>query len=737
MAVANKQELPLKEAQVFRNILKNYELRQYKKGLKLAEGILKKYPDHGETLAMKGLFLNNLEKKEEGYEYVKKGLLKNLTSHICWHVYGLLYRADKNYEEAAKCYANALKFNKNDINILRDYAVLQTQLRQYDALVETRTKLLESKPSNPPFWLGLAIAYQLAKKPLEGVKVLRAYTDSEVISAAANDFERSELHMYENMLLEEGGDYQAAMDHLISIESKVTDKRSWKEKHALYLLKLDRKEEAEKAYRDLISENPHHSGYVTALLSMETEEGEANKVLADLFTQYPRSKAIEHLILQHAEGDSFRVKVAASLQNGLRKGIPSLFASMKKYYAQPDKKKAIEELVAGYYESLQKDGTFGNGDNVKEPPTALLWTLYYLAKQSDFRQESEKALEWIEKAIAHTPTVVELYMTKGRILKHMGQLEEAWKVMNEARELDLQDRFINSKCAKYMLRAGHIEEAERILGLFTRKDVTALQDLTDMQCQWFMVEEGYAYLRKKEYGKALKRFHALNKFYEIYFDDQFDFHSYCLRKLTLRAYVEGLRWEDSVKKHPFYLKAAKGAVAAYLALADSKADHTNEKENQDGMDEANMSEAEKKKARNKARKAALKAQQEKEAKKKEETAKNSSSAKDKKNVDTDPDGEAYLHTEKPLEDALQFVQPLTLLAPDNLDVGTLAFDIYLCQQKYLLALKSLVKISQINKESQDFKLRLGQFEEALKKQPSLDSRMKQAIDVQLVELKRQ
>lgn len=36
-----------------------------------------------ETLALKGLFLNNLEKKEEGYEFVKKGLLKDLTSHIC------------------------------------------------------------------------------------------------------------------------------------------------------------------------------------------------------------------------------------------------------------------------------------------------------------------------------------------------------------------------------------------------------------------------------------------------------------------------------------------------------------------------------------------------------------------------------------------------------------------------------------------------------------------------------
>jgi hypothetical protein len=45
-----------------------------------------------ETMAMKGLFLNNLEKKEEGYEYVKKGLLKDLTSHIC--------KEKKNYKKA-------------------------------------------------------------------------------------------------------------------------------------------------------------------------------------------------------------------------------------------------------------------------------------------------------------------------------------------------------------------------------------------------------------------------------------------------------------------------------------------------------------------------------------------------------------------------------------------------------------------------------------------------------------
>ena len=47
-------------------------------------------------------------------------------------------------------------------------------------------------------------------------------------------------------------------------------------------------------------------------------------------------------------------------------------------------------------------------------------------------------------------------------------MEAAARVMNDARELDLQDRFINSKSAKYYIRNDKIEEAEKILGLFTR-----------------------------------------------------------------------------------------------------------------------------------------------------------------------------------------------------------------------------------------------------------------------------
>lgn len=65
-----------------------------------------------ETLAMKGLILNCLGKKTEAYDYVRRGLKNDLRSHVCWHVYGLLQRADKKYDEAIKAYRNALKIDK-------------------------------------------------------------------------------------------------------------------------------------------------------------------------------------------------------------------------------------------------------------------------------------------------------------------------------------------------------------------------------------------------------------------------------------------------------------------------------------------------------------------------------------------------------------------------------------------------------------------------------------------------
>ncbi len=55
-----------------------------------------------------------------------------LNSSSGWHVYGLLQRSDKKYDEAIKCYRNALKWDKDNLQILRDLSLLQIQMRDLE-----------------------------------------------------------------------------------------------------------------------------------------------------------------------------------------------------------------------------------------------------------------------------------------------------------------------------------------------------------------------------------------------------------------------------------------------------------------------------------------------------------------------------------------------------------------------------------------------------------------------------
>lgn len=127
---------------------------------------------------MKGLVLTQMGKRDEGTAMVKNGIKHDLTSHIVWHVFGLVQKAEKNYEEALKSYTQALKFDKDNINILRDAANLQTQLRQYEGLVETRHTILRYRPQLRQHWVGLAVAYHLAGNIPDARKTMAHYLNT-------------------------------------------------------------------------------------------------------------------------------------------------------------------------------------------------------------------------------------------------------------------------------------------------------------------------------------------------------------------------------------------------------------------------------------------------------------------------------------------------------------------------------------------------------------------------------
>ena len=127
------------------------------------QGILDKNPQHGESLAMKGLIISSApyNKKDEAYDLVKEGISKNFKSLVCWHVYGLLYRADNNYNEAIKCYKQALRIDGSNLSILKDLAMLQIHSGEISSLADTRLKLLQLKPHIKANWISFALAHHL------------------------------------------------------------------------------------------------------------------------------------------------------------------------------------------------------------------------------------------------------------------------------------------------------------------------------------------------------------------------------------------------------------------------------------------------------------------------------------------------------------------------------------------------------------------------------------------------
>jgi tetratricopeptide (TPR) repeat protein len=153
--------LPQKEANLLRKLFKFYETKQYKKGIKQANQILEKFPDHPETNSLKGLFLYQTGEQEEGEKIAKNALTKNVKSELCWHILGIINRSQRNYLMAIACYKNALKYDPENVNILRDLAVLQVHVRELDLHQETRRTLLMNKSNLPVNWVAFAVAEHL------------------------------------------------------------------------------------------------------------------------------------------------------------------------------------------------------------------------------------------------------------------------------------------------------------------------------------------------------------------------------------------------------------------------------------------------------------------------------------------------------------------------------------------------------------------------------------------------
>eukprot|EP00981_Chlorochromonas_danica_P009552 scaffold2727_cov161-Ochromonas_danica.AAC.15 len=475
-------------------------------------------------------------------------------------------------------------------------------MRDKVGFAATRRRILEGKPSLRASWVAFAVANFMLEDYAAAFDVISKYNESVTNKEDTDPYEESELLLFQNLCLERRGLFAEALAHLDQFRAAIVDKLSCEVKYAQLLTLSERFGEAQSAWEKLLAAQPEnyrfHCGLQIALLRLPV--GEASSMfslkrldlpcsvlsLTDtqrnlLLNNYreQKSRAGRKIVLFLLSGSAgFEEELERFIVENLERGLPSLFHEICSLVLIPDTA-APGRLVPAkepidFREHMVTQLSLAILDRFTKPrnPQAALWGLFLRAHLLECGGALEAANQAIDEALAHTPTAIDVLVKKARLLKKTGNVLGAAMAMEECRALDLQDRYLNNKAAKYFLRADDTTQALATISLFTKHEGDVIKTLDYLQCSWFELESAEAYSRTKKWGLALKRFYSVRKHFVDQYDDLFDFHGYCMRKTTLRAYMDMLTTQDNSYGHVSFQRAFRGAVSILLHLLDSPED---------------------------------------------------------------------------------------------------------------------------------------------------------------------
>ncbi|KNH08056.1 N-alpha-acetyltransferase 15 NatA auxiliary subunit-like protein [Perkinsela sp. CCAP 1560/4] len=579
---ATSSDLPAQWDFLFKQLVKQYETRQYEKALKSAKEILKEFPHHAETLAIKGHVLTYLDQALWGsdvpLEIGRLAVRKNIRSPLCWRILGKIYLEDKNYSESIKCYRQSLKLDTGNLQAMHELATLETQTRDIAGLINTRKTLLRLDPLQKIHWMGLAIALDLHGDLKTATEVVEEFEKTP--NASFQPLERSEHDLYKVGLMMRQSRYADVINLLPSLRKTILEEKKLLEIEAECLLHSGRKKEAESIHRSLLVNHPncisalqgivcarasfHFSGdFQNSALSAE-EKSEIQLILDGITKE---SSLAKNIALNMCDGPTFATRIGTFMQPFVKLNILSIFSALKPFYKSAEKQRHVESNLLDWEKELEKNQNFQAKSYPN--PTALLWVYLLLCTHYIRVSNIAKAEHYAEKAQTHSPTAEAVYLVQARLAKAKGNAPDLLSSLKLTTQMDPNDRYASNRYVKHLLRNAEYFEAEHVFRSFnTIREKDMIKHIVDIECIWYELELANASYRHGDVLTALQIYLLITRQFESFREQEYDFHRYCLNRGSYCAYMDTLRNSENVRSHPSCVRAAHGVVQCLLDIFD-------------------------------------------------------------------------------------------------------------------------------------------------------------------------
>lgn len=473
--------------------------------------------------------------------------MKKLKSAFCWQVTGLIQRMSKNYSEAAKSFQQALRFEPQNIQILRDVSNMCLHSRELKQHKEMRRKFLISKSTILANYSGFAIACHLVGDRAEAIEAIDSLLELANSDNSTERIDYTNIFIYKALLLRETERWKELLEMIEKNEGKILSTTFKWEQQALALIKLGQHQKAQEFVDKLIELRPDNESYIDLCVAARPGSDRVN-VINDL-RKLHKTRFLDFLLLRETKDLTvFKETLALEIDHNARRFVPSFFKSLREVCRDDGKRNAVLEVLTGALENYKKEGRLFPILNGKEThpndPTAELFVLYSLAGFHSFAKDFKQAAKYVRLAIEHTPTFEDAQVLESQILKKNGNFDAAADKAVKWVHLVYSDKGLNSQAVRLLLKANKNQEGDALFKRFIREDKLAEKHIHELQMMNYELAMATSYAQEFKWPYALALLQIVEKNEQELFEDQFDFYSFCLRKYTLVPLYETLKFND-------------------------------------------------------------------------------------------------------------------------------------------------------------------------------------------------